>query len=102
GRAGDWLLSLEREVRPDILHLNHYAHGDLPWRAPVLMVGHSCVLSWWQAVHREPAPAEWERYRNRVGDGLQGAALVVAPTHAMLAELDRHYGPLRASGVIAN
>lgn len=102
GRAGDWLLSLEREVRPDIVHLNHYAHGDLPWRAPVLMVGHSCVLSWWQAVHREPAPAEWERYRDRVRSGLQAAERVVAPTRAMLVELERHYGPLRACGVIAN
>ena len=35
---------LERRLRPDVVHLNGYTHGALPWRAPVLVVGHSCVL----------------------------------------------------------
>lgn len=26
-RAGNWLLDLEAELRPDIVHLNHFAHG---------------------------------------------------------------------------
>jgi glycogen synthase len=52
--AGAWLLRLGQEVQPDVVHLNNYAHGALPWSAPVLMVGHSCVLSWWQArPHRQ-------------------------------------------------
>src|SRR4051812_30761243 len=42
-RAGDWLLQLERDSRPDVIHLNGYAHGCLPWHAPVLVAGHSCV-----------------------------------------------------------
>ena len=49
--AGAWLLAIAQAVKPDIIHLNNYAHGSLPWPAPVLMVGHSCVLSWWRAVH---------------------------------------------------
>jgi len=101
-RAGDWLLSLAAEFRPDIVHLNDYSHGDLPWDAPVLMVGHSCVLSWWQAVHGESAPSAWSRYHDRVRSGLYAADMVVAPTAAMLAALTRHYGPLPASRVIAN
>src|SRR5687768_2158129 len=48
--AGEWLLGIEREFVPDIVHLNGYCHGNLPWTAPVLVVGHSCVLSWWSAV----------------------------------------------------
>ena len=28
-RAGDWLLSLARVLRPDVVHLNGYAHGAL-------------------------------------------------------------------------
>ena len=43
--AGEWLLGVAREVRPDVVHLNGYAHAALPWPAPVLCVGHSCVLS---------------------------------------------------------
>ena len=101
-RAGDWLLDLEGRVRPDVVHLNGYAHGALPWRAPVVMVGHSCVLSWWQAVKGENVPPEWARYRAEVRRGLRAADLVLAPTRAMLAALDRHYGPLPPSGIVFN
>lgn len=90
--AGEWLLALERELRPDVVHLNGYAHGALPWSAPPVVVGHSCVLSWWAAVRGEPAPPGWARYRRRVAEGLAAAGVVVAPTHAMLDELSRHYG----------
>src|SRR4051812_3826247 len=54
--AGEWLLALENQIAPDVVHLNGYAHGALPFQAPVMVVGHSCVLSWWQAVKGEDAP----------------------------------------------
>jgi glycosyltransferase involved in cell wall biosynthesis len=101
-RAGDWLLSLEARLRPDIVHLNGYAHGALPWRIPPLVVGHSCVLSWWSAVKGEAAPDSWRRYRDEAAAGLRAAGLVAAPTQAMLEALDIHYGPLPPSRVIAN
>ncbi|MEG3191402.1 glycosyltransferase family 4 protein [Lysobacter sp. D1-1-M9] len=102
-RAGDWLLEVAAQVQPSVVHLNDYSHGDLPWDAPVLMTGHSCVLSWWQAVHGSPAPrADWDRYRSRVHDGLHAADLVVAPSQAMLTALISHYGPLPSARVIAN
>ena len=101
-KAGDWLLHLAARTRPDLIHLNDYSQGVLPWEAPVLMVGHSCVFSWWHAVHGEAPPAEWDRYRERVGAGLRAADLVAAPTGAMLGELERHYGPFRDTRVIPN
>jgi glycosyltransferase involved in cell wall biosynthesis len=101
-RAGEWLLELESRVRPDVVHLNGYAHGALPWQAPRIVVGHSCVVSWWHAVHGGPPPPEWGRYRDEVAAGLRAADAVFAPTHAMRAELERHYGPLPRGGVIWN
>lgn len=101
-RAGDWLLGLEARVRPDVVHLNGFAHGVLPWRAPVLVVGHSCVLSWWRAVRGSPAPPDWDRYGSAVRGGIQSADAVVAPTSAMLAALREHYGPLPAASVVPN
>jgi len=100
--AGDWLLALKEERRCSLIHLNHLLHGELAWGVPVLTVGHSCVLSWWSAVRREPAPRQWEPYRRCVMQSLQAASCVVAPTHAMLWELQRYYGPLPRSRVIPN
>jgi glycogen synthase len=100
--AGQWLLQLETRLQPDLIHLNNYAFGSLPWIAPALVVGHSCVLSWWQAVKHEPAPPVWNRYRQEVRRGLRAARLVLAPTAAMLDALDRYYGPFQASRVIYN
>jgi glycogen(starch) synthase len=100
--AGDWLLALERETQPDIIHLNGYAHGALPWRAPVLIVAHSCVFSWWEAVHGCTPPPEWNWYKAAVTRGLQEADFIVAPSHAMLAAIERHYGHLGARAVISN
>ncbi len=90
-RAGGWLLELESRLQPDVVHLNQFAPGALPWRAPKLVVGHSCVLSWWKAVHGTPAPATWDRYRQVVAAGMQGADMVAAPSAAMLAALAEEY-----------
>lgn len=101
-QAGRWLLEIAAETEPDVVHLNEFAHGALAWPAPVLMVGHSCVLSWWQAVRGEPAPVQWAQYRRTVNDGVQAADMITAPTHAMLAMLEELYGPLSQSDVIPN
>lgn len=100
--AGDWLLKIEDAFRPDIVHLNNFPHGALSWRTPKIVVGHSCVLSWWRAVKGCDVPREWDMYRRMVTDGLALADLVVAPSHAMLAALTEHYGPFAATAVIAN
>jgi glycosyltransferase involved in cell wall biosynthesis len=101
-RAERWLLQLARRYRPDLVHLNHYSHGHCDWGVPCLVVGHSCVLSWWRAVRSEAPPAQWEPYRARVRRGLQGADAVVAPSRFMLEALQREYGPLPRCGVVHN
>jgi glycogen synthase len=101
-RAGEWLLELERRLEPDVIHLNGYVHGALRWRTPVLVVAHSCVLSWWRAVHGCDAPAEWTEYSKRVRLGLRSADYVVAPTEAMLACVREHYGVSAPTAVISN
>jgi glycosyltransferase involved in cell wall biosynthesis len=100
--SGEWLRELAENERVDLVHLNGYAHGALPWRVPVVIVGHSCVLSWHEAVRGAPAGASWQRYRRQVTAGLRGADAVVAPTCAMRAQLRRLYGVDRRCRVIAN
>jgi glycogen synthase len=101
-RTGEWLRDLAWTLRPDIVHLGGYAHGALRWPAPVIVVAHSCVLSWWRAVKGEDAPAGWRTYRERVAAGLASADLVIAPTRAMLEAIFLHYRPGGATRVIAN
>jgi glycogen(starch) synthase len=100
--AGDWLLELSREYRPDIVHLNGYSHASLDFEAPKIVVAHSCVCSWWRAVHGEPAPAHWNEYRRRVQAGLSAADLVIAPSATMIRELEDEHGCLANTAVIQN
>lgn len=101
-RAGEWLLSLSDRVAPDVVHLNGYCHAALPWSVPVLVVGHSCVRTWWRGVHGEPPTLEWEAYGDRVAEGLRSADLLVAPTRALLEDLLTEYGTPVRTTVIPN
>jgi glycogen synthase len=100
--AGDWLLGLERSLQPDLVHLNNYAHSNLGWSAPVVVVAHSCVYSWWNAVHGVPPPREWDEYRQRVANGLHAADAVVAVSRTMLRELEQWYGLFGTRVVVYN
>lgn len=101
-RAGRWLLELERDVGPDVVHLNGYAHGAIAFRAPTVVVAHSCVLSWWRAVLGERAPSRYDRYREVVRAGLRGADMVVAISSAMRTCLERHYGAVPDAAIVYN
>lgn len=102
--SAEYLASLVRETKPDLLHLNQYYYGALPVEIPKVVVAHSDVVSWWVAVHgKEPQPSSWSRwYRESVARGLQAATAVVAPSRWMLEQVQAHYGTPRQSSVIYN
>jgi glycosyltransferase involved in cell wall biosynthesis len=95
-RASDWLLELEDATRPDVVHVNGFAHAALPFRAPVVMVAHSCVMTWWSACRGENAPPTWDRYRRAVLDGMRAASSIVAPSYAMLDDFFAQHDPAGA------
>jgi glycogen(starch) synthase len=101
-RSGDLLLQLEQKFQPDVVHINGYCHAALPFRAPILAVAHSCVVSWWHACRRAPLPAEWSAYRDRVRSAVEAAHILVAPTAAFLDCFERLHGKARRSRVIWN
>jgi glycosyltransferase involved in cell wall biosynthesis len=100
------LRSLARELRVDVVHVNGFAHAGVDYGVPVVCVAHSCVCSWWRAVHGGEAPAEWDEYRARVAHGLRRAQAIVAPSRAaldaVLACYDVGAGLRARSSVIAN
>jgi glycosyltransferase involved in cell wall biosynthesis len=100
--TAEWLLELAGDEQVDLVHLNAYAPAAAPFAVPVVVVAHSCVLSWHQAVRGGPAGAEWSSYAAAVLAGLAAAAAVVAPTAAMLAETERLYRPPGERLVIPN
>ena len=90
--AGAWLLELESRHLPDVVHLNGYCHGALPWRRKPLVVGHACPLA---------RAARDARYHAEVTRGLRAAGHVVAPSHALCESLVLQAGPLSSTSIIA-
>ena len=100
--AGRWLTEINELVRPDLVHLNTYSWGNLNWDVPVVMTLHSCVLSWWEAVKKEPAPEKWSFYKENVASGMYAADVLTAPSRTMLKAAEAHYGPFSNARVIYN
>jgi glycogen synthase len=99
--TSEWIEELRQSHRPDVIHMNtftpvHDAH------VPVLLTAHSCVLTWWRAVHGENAPSEWARYGWLVRRGLDRAHTICTPTRALLEDMAAVYGPLPRTRVIPN
>lgn len=100
--AQQWLKRLFAEIEPDLIHFNSYAQGSCKWDCPTVTVFHSCVQTWFHSVKREPAPEEWNWYKQLVRDALTTADTVIAPTQAILSEAEQIYGRLTHAKVIHN
>jgi glycosyltransferase involved in cell wall biosynthesis len=102
-QAGELLLRLAKQLRPDVIHLNGFREASLPWPAPVVVVAHSCVWSWWLACRGEmPEEARWRRYREAAAAGLRAADSWVAPTEAFRRTIKRLYQPATSGCCIHN
>jgi glycogen(starch) synthase len=103
-RSSELLRGLAERLQPDLLHSNQFAYGDLSDTLPVLVTGHSDVLSWWQAVHGEGVPdtGRMRAYAALVRSGLRMATRLAAPTAWMARELREQYGIDRPIEVIPN
>src|SRR5256885_12305055 len=66
--SGNYLESVIREVRPDLLHLNQYCYGTVSPEIPRIAGAHRDVRCWGGAVSGpEPAGTPWAaRYRGYV------------------------------------
>ena len=103
-RSADLLRELAGRLQPDVLHTNQFAFGTLSDTLPVLLTGHSCVLSWWEAVYGEHVPdsGRMRAYTAMVRAGLLAATELAAPTVWMARELREQYGVDRRIQVIPN
>lgn len=88
-----FLSSLVRETRPDVLHLHQFCHGNLPVSTPRVLMAHGDIISWTQAVQGcSPRFTRWlEWYRETIIRGIAAADAVVAPSSWMLDTIRANY-----------
>jgi glycosyltransferase involved in cell wall biosynthesis len=103
-RARRVLAQIESEINPDLVHLNSFREATFDWRAPVVVVAHSCVNSWALACRdtawlNEP---RWQHYTKMVTDGLNAAQAWVSPSRSLYTVLTNLYRPHHRGGVIWN
>lgn len=100
--AGDRLLDVAADVAPDAVHLAGACHAAREWGVPVVATVHSCLLTWWAAMRREPPPDEWRAYGEAMARGLKRADAIIAPSAAYAQALKEVYGPLAKLYVVHN
>jgi glycogen synthase len=97
-----WLMDIYHANRPDLVHLNAYCFGSLPWQVPVMISLHSCKLTWWDAVKKEKPPPSLDTYYRHVRNGIRAADMVIAPTNSVMKAAEAYYGPFKNKKVIYN
>jgi len=102
-KVPDVIGALAADVNADLLHLNLPSQAArLQVNAPVLVVSHSCVVTWFHGVRRQSVPASWHWQASLNRAGFDAARAVVAPSHSHAAMLEICYGPIRGLTVIPN
>jgi glycosyltransferase involved in cell wall biosynthesis len=90
--AGAAIARLARECGVDLVQLNTPAlAGDTKFDRPVVAVQHSCVATWWEAVHGSGLPEDFAWRTELVRAGLHSAHVVVTPTAAFGESVKRIY-----------
>ncbi|MEO6720777.1 MAG: glycosyltransferase [Ferruginibacter sp.] len=100
--SGKWLLQLADKLQVDLVHLNCFAYGSLPWKIPVMVAAHSDVFSWWLAVRGTYPPKEWNEYFKRVHTGLRNADFIIASSRAAMNDIRKTYSAIAPGRVIYN
>ncbi|HEX2944208.1 MAG TPA: glycosyltransferase family 4 protein, partial [Rhodopila sp.] len=76
--------------------------GSAAWPAPLIVTVHSCVGTWWRAVHGGSLPSDLAWRAAAAADGLAAADAVIAPSDSFAADLRACYGLGRCIHVIPN
>lgn len=91
-KAARWIAEQAADARAEIVHLGQLSYAIADFTAPVVVVTHSDVCSWYEEARGMDAPVEWTSYARVVEAGLRSADFVVAPTEYQATRVRRHYG----------
>jgi glycosyltransferase involved in cell wall biosynthesis len=117
GLTLDWLAADEREIEEasvavaeitrqvgaDVVHLNTpalaaHTHYDMP----AVAAAHSCVKTWWAAVHGGALPDDFAWRAALTGRGLAAADAILTPSASFARALVEAYGLQRDPSVVHN
>jgi glycosyltransferase involved in cell wall biosynthesis len=102
-QAAHALAGLAAEIGADAIHLHTPALvGDAAWPAPVVAVAHSCVGTWWQAMHGSALPPDLAWRAAAIAQGMRMATGVIAPSRSFAAALSAFYQLDRPISVVHN
>jgi glycosyltransferase involved in cell wall biosynthesis len=102
-RTGRGLAGVAEREGVDIVQLGSASLlADCDFSQPVVVVQHSCVATWWDAVREGPLPRDFAWRRDLVECGLNVAQAVVAPSASFAASLARVYGLSRSVRCVHN
>jgi glycosyltransferase involved in cell wall biosynthesis len=93
---------LARDTGAETAHLHTPALAAFDWPVPVVAVAHSCVGTWWQAVHGTEVPDDFRWRMGLMAEGLRRAGAVIAPSQAMADALEAVYGADRRIDIVHN
>jgi glycosyltransferase involved in cell wall biosynthesis len=87
----------------DLIHLNLPTQAcGLQVNCPVVVASHSCVATWFRAVHGRALPDGWAWQQQRNAAGLQRADAVLVPSRSHAAMLEACYGAIAGLAVVPN
>lgn len=87
----------------DLAHLNLPSQASgLEIDVPVLVVSHSCVVTWFAAVRGSAVPPDWQWQFRLNKQGLDAADAVVAPSRSHAKMLRQSYGAIERLDMVYN
>jgi glycosyltransferase involved in cell wall biosynthesis len=102
--AGEEIARLSRRIGADLVQLNAPAlAAGASFPVPTIGALHSCVATWWEAVHGDielPADLQWRAKLTRAG--LTRVDAAIAPSQALARQAQRVYALARPPTVIRN
>ncbi len=94
--------ALARHAGAETAHLHTPSLAAFAWPVPVVAVAHSCVGTWWQAVHGTAPPQDFRWRMALMAEGLRRAGAVIAPSQAVAEALQAVYRAGRAIDIVHN
>lgn len=99
----DRLTELAHKHAVELLHLNLPSQAvGLQLQIPIVVVSHSCVTTWFEAVRACGLPEYWLWQKTRNRRGFDRADMVLAPSRSHAAALTRCYGTIDNLSVVHN